>query len=101
MSPVTMPEALVFVAPNVISVPHWRRLREGRLLATSPRLSWARLLARTFRGAQERSDEHPVDVLECVSCGGRLRVLGVVEERAFGCAHIGRPSVADEIPDRA
>ena len=58
------------LAPNILYVPHWDRLRSGELLAIAPRIDWATLLRRTFG----------VDVLSCTSCGGRLRVLGVVEE---------------------
>ena len=58
------------VAPNVISVRHWRRLLDGVLLARSPRLDWPTLLRRTF----------DVDALSCARCGGRLRPLDVVAE---------------------
>ena len=58
------------LTPNVISVRHWRRLQDGALLATSPRVDWAALLRRTFE----------VDVLACAKCGGRLKVMAVITE---------------------
>ena len=58
----------LFLSPNVLSVKHWNRLEEGLLLATTPRVAWPMLLRRCFS----------VDVLECASCGGRLRVMAVV-----------------------
>jgi hypothetical protein len=61
------------LAPNVLSVKHWRRLLGGLLYATSPRVDWPTLLHRSFE----------VDILSCPSCGGRLRVLGEVTERAM------------------
>lgn len=51
---------------------HWNRLEEGLLLATKPRVAWPLLLRRCFS----------VDVLECASCGGRLRVMAVVTTEA-------------------
>lgn len=62
----------VIVAPNVLSIPHWKRLGEGALLAKSPRIDWATLPRRTFEA----------DVLECPNCEGRLKVRGVVMEPA-------------------
>ena len=32
------------VAPNVVLVAHWKRLRDGELYAVTPRLSWALLM---------------------------------------------------------
>jgi hypothetical protein len=61
----------VQVAPNVISLSHWQRLRDGALLATSTYVDWASLLRRTFE----------VDVLRCSKCGGALRVLSVITDR--------------------
>jgi len=58
------------LAPNVLSVRHWERLRSGALLANSPRIDWATLMRRTF----------DVDVLACARCGGRVKVLGVVDD---------------------
>ena len=58
------------LTPNVISVRHWRRLHDGALLATSPRVDWAALLRRTFE----------VDVLACPKCRGRLKVVAVITE---------------------
>lgn len=59
-----------YLAPNVIAVGHWERLRGGLLFATAPRIPWSILLRRTFE----------VDVLECAKCHGRLRILGAVED---------------------
>ncbi len=59
-----------YLAPNVIAIRHWERLRGGLLFATAPRIAWSVLLRRTF----------DVDVLECAKCHGRLRVLGAVED---------------------
>jgi hypothetical protein len=61
------------LAPNVLSVKHWDRLLGGMLYAASPRVDWASLLRRSFE----------VDVLACPGCGGRLRVLGEVTDRAM------------------
>jgi hypothetical protein len=60
------------IAPNVVSVRHWSRLLDGALLATSPRIDWATLLRRTYN----------VDVMVCAKCGGRLRVMAVVTDKA-------------------
>ncbi len=68
------PAALVPFAerltPNVLSVRHWTRLGAGALVASTPRLDWAKLMRRTF----------DTDVLECPRCDGRLRVIAVIEE---------------------
>lgn len=56
-----------------MSVRHWTRLLDGALVAISSRLDWAILLQRTFE----------VDVLECPTCRGRLRILGAVTEPAM------------------
>jgi hypothetical protein len=61
------------LSANVLSVRHWDRLLQGRLLAHSPRVDWATLLRRCFA----------VDVLECAKCHGRLRMLGEVTEPAL------------------
>jgi len=58
-------------APNVISIGRWQRLLDGKLLATSPRVDWAMLLRRTY----------DVDVLQCPKCGGRLRVVEVIDDK--------------------
>ncbi len=57
---------------NVITVRHAARLLDGLLLATSPRLDWARLLRRTYE----------VDVLACPACHGRLRSLAAITDPA-------------------
>ena len=54
--------------PPVISPKHWDRLLGGALYAATVRIDWPTLLRRTFL----------VDVLECPSCHGRLKVLGAV-----------------------
>jgi hypothetical protein len=61
---------LLQLTPNVISMRHWRRLHDGALLASSPRVDWAALLRRTFE----------VDVLACPRCGGRLKVMAINTE---------------------
>ncbi|HVJ93401.1 MAG TPA: transposase [Labilithrix sp.] len=58
------------LAPNILSVRHWSHLLGGLLYATSPRLRWPELLRRTF----------DVDVLECPTCHGRIRILEAVVE---------------------
>ncbi len=71
--PAELRPGLTVLAPNMLSVQHWRRLLNGRLLAPPARIDWARLLQRTSE----------VDVLACSRCGGRLRVLGEVAESAM------------------
>jgi hypothetical protein len=71
-------------------VKHWSRLLGGALYAASPRVDWASLLRRSFE----------VDVLACVSCGGRLRVLGEVTEPAMVrlvLDSVGMPSDAPRV----
>ena len=68
-----------------ISVRHLDRLLGGLLLATSPRIDWAKLLHRTYA----------VDVLRCGRCGGRLRVLAAITEKVTAkkiLAHLGLPT---------
>jgi hypothetical protein len=55
-----------------ISVRHLDRLLGGLLLATAPRVDWAKLLHRTYA----------VDVLPCGRCGGRLSLLAAITEKA-------------------
>ncbi len=57
----------------------------GLLLATAPRVDWAKLLHRTYA----------VDVLRCGRCGGRLRLLAAITEKATAkkiLAHLGLPA---------
>ena len=54
---------------NVLTAKHYGRLLNGTLLAAGPRIDWATLMRRTFRG---------LDVLECPSCGGRLRPIATI-----------------------
>ena len=68
-----------------ISVRHLDRLLSGLLLATAPRVDWAKLLHRTYA----------VDVLRCGRCGGRLRLLAAITEKATAkkiLAHLGLPT---------
>ena len=63
----------MLLAPNILSTKHWDRLLGGVLYAATPRVDWPALLRRSF----------DTDVLACVSCGGRLRVVGEVTEPAM------------------
>ena len=51
-------------------VRHWSRLLGGLLYATSPRLSWSKLLRRTF----------DIDILDCAKCHGRLRIVAAIAD---------------------
>ena len=44
------------------------RLLGGLLYASSPRLSWSKLLRRTF----------DIDILDCAKCHGRFRVVAAI-----------------------
>lgn len=77
--------------PNVLSVRHWDRLLQGRLLAVSPRVEWATLLRRCFA----------VDVLECAKCHGRLRVLGEITAPALVSLVLESLSMPTEAPRAA
>ena len=84
---VARPGDVIALAPNVLSVHHWDRLLGGALYAATPRVDWARLLRRSL----------DVDVLQCPTCQGRLRVLAVITEREPVrriLAHLGLPSDA-------
>ena len=61
-------DAVEVVAPNVLSLAHWARLRDGELYAAQHRVDWASLLRRTFA----------FDVKTCPRCDGRLEVRAVV-----------------------
>ena len=79
--------SVIRLGPNMISIKHWERLENGALLATSPRIDWARLLKRGL----------DVDALECPKCRSRLRVMAVIIERETAkkiCEHIGLPGRA-------
>ena len=68
-----------------ISVRHLDRLLGGLLLATAPRLEWAKLLRRTFG----------IDVLRCAQGGGRLRLLAAITDKATArtiLEHVGLPA---------
>ena len=58
--------------PRTITDAHRRRLDGGRLLATTPRLDWAKLLRRTYA----------VDVLVCPRCHGQTRVVAAINDPA-------------------
>jgi hypothetical protein len=58
------------VGPNVLSVPHWQRILEGELFASSSRIDWRTLLKRTF----------DVDLRVCARCGGRVTIRAVVTD---------------------
>jgi hypothetical protein len=58
------------LTPNTLGVRHWSRLLGGLLYATSPRLSWSKLLRRTF----------DIDILDCAKCHGRLRVVAAIAD---------------------
>jgi hypothetical protein len=82
---------VALLAPNVLSVRHWHRLLGGLLYAASPRVDWPTLLRRSF----------DVDVLECPSCRGRLRVLGEVIERTMVRLMLDRMGVPTNAPRAA
>jgi hypothetical protein len=68
-----------------LSVRHLDRLLSGLLLARSPWVPWSRLLRRTYA----------VDVLACTRCGGRLRLLSAITEKATAqkiLEHLGLPA---------
>ena len=68
-----------------ISVRHLDRLLGGALLATTPRVDWAKLLRRTFA----------IDVLRCQGCGGRLRPLAAITNSGTArkiLEHLGLPA---------
>jgi len=58
------------LSPNVLGVKHWQRLLGGVLYANSARVDWATLMRRSFA----------VDVLECPTCHGRMRIRGDITE---------------------
>jgi len=70
---VTSARSDIVLSPNVLSLRHWQRVLGGLLYASSPRVDWATLLRRSFS----------VDVLQCPSCGGRLRVHGEITEPTY------------------
>ncbi|WP_373372338.1 hypothetical protein [Sorangium atrum] len=68
-----------------ISVRHLDRLLGGLLLATSPRIAWAKLIRRTFG----------LDAHRCAHCAGRLRLLAAITEKATArkiLEHLGLPA---------
>jgi hypothetical protein len=78
------------VTPQGISVRHMDRLLGGLLLATSPRVDWARLLRRTFG----------FDVLACAGCQGRIRLMSAITEPAVVrriLEHLGIPATAPPV----
>ncbi len=89
--PEFFPAGVVLLSASILSVRHWARLLGGALYAASPRVDWASLLRRSF----------DVDVLQCASCGGRLRVLGEVTEPAAVRLVLDRLGVPTEAPAAA
>jgi hypothetical protein len=82
------PVASALVAAEItdfgISVRHQGRLLGGLLLATSPRVDWAKLLRRTYA----------TDVLACAYCGGRLQLLTAILDKVTArkiLEHLGVP----------
>jgi hypothetical protein len=71
-----------------ISVRHFERLLGGLVLAMSPRVEWAKLLRRTYA----------VDVLACTHCGGRLRLLSAITEKATAEKILQHLGLAAELP---
>ena len=67
-----LPWADVGFVSEGISVRHLDRLLDGLLLATSPRVEWAKLLRRTYA----------VDVLACPRCSGRMRLMAAITDKA-------------------
>jgi hypothetical protein len=68
-------------SPSVTSV----RLLGGLLLATAPRIEWAKLRKRTFG----------LDVFRCGHCGSRLRLLAAITDKATArkiLEHLGLPA---------
>ncbi len=61
---------------NLITAKHYDRLLNGTLLAAGPRIDWATLMRRTFRGLDPRF--RGGRLLECPSCGGRLRPIATI-----------------------
>ncbi|WP_437295908.1 transposase [Sorangium sp. So ce426] len=69
-----------------------RSLVDGLLLATSPRVEWAKLLRRTYA----------VDVLACPRCSGRMRLMAAITDKATArkiLSHLGL--VAEPLECRA
>jgi len=75
-------------APNILKLKHIQRLHGGLLLATTPRVPWALLLRRTFE----------TDVSRCISCGGHLRMLVVVDGLARAGAIFARLGLPTDRP---
>jgi hypothetical protein len=63
----------------------------GLLYARSPRVDWASLMRRTLA----------VDVLECPSCGGRLRICGDITEPDLVRLALERLGLPTEAPPTA
>jgi len=73
--------ACAIYSPNILSVSHWARLRDGELYAAQPRVDWATLLRRTL----------DFDVKTCTKCGGRLEVRALVTEPETAAKILARP----------
>jgi hypothetical protein len=77
---------VTLLSPTILSARQWGRLA-GHLLAPAGCVDWPTLLRRTFA----------VDVLECPSCHGRMRILGSytdAEQARAILGHLGLPSAA-------
>ena len=79
------------LTPNTLGVRHWSRLLGGLLYATSPRLSWSRLLRRTF----------DIDILDCAKCHGRLRVVATIADVRDARRILERLGVPSDAPQAA
>ena len=80
-----------FLAPNTLGVRHWSRLLGGLLYATSPRLSWSKLLRRTF----------DIDILDCAKCHGRVRVVAAIVDVRHARRILERLGVPSATPQAA
>jgi hypothetical protein len=59
--------------PTIITPKPWKRILEGELFATSPRLEWAVLLKRS----------HGLDALRCPRCDGAMRPIATLTDAAL------------------
>jgi hypothetical protein len=66
-----LPRTAVGFVPGGISVRHLDRVLDGLLLATSPRIEWAKLLGRMYA----------IDVLACPRCNGRMRLMAAITDK--------------------
>ena len=85
------PLAPILLAPSIVAIAHWNRLKGGLLYAASPRLPWSQLLRRTFA----------TDVEQCPKCHGRLRLIQNITEPAVATAILDRLGIPHETPTAA